>query len=114
MAKTKISCVPKKSVKNISTLRIKKDAYIIEYSPTQELLDEKLIRDALWECLKNNDPDGVIEVLSAYFEAANKKALCHKTTIARSTLYHNLKEKNPTLKTLAKLISAVSYNGSCR
>jgi DNA-binding phage protein len=114
MAKTKTSCVPKKSAKNISNLRIKKGVDIIAYSPTQELLNEKLIRDALWECLKNNDPDGVIDVLSAYFEAANKNMLCQKTTIARSTLYHSLKEKNPTLKTLAKLISVSSHSGAQR
>jgi DNA-binding phage protein len=72
----------------------------------QELLDENLIKNAIWECLKNNDSDGVIKILDAYFEAVNKEYLCQKISLARSTLYYNLKEKNPTLKTLAKLVSA--------
>ena len=109
MVKVKTSRVQKKSVKSTLKSRIKKSVDIIAYSPTQELLDEKLISNAIWECLKNNDPDGVIQVLDAYFEAANKESLCRKATLARSTLYHSLKEKNPTLKTLAKLISAVHY-----
>jgi DNA-binding phage protein len=99
--------VQKKSVRNIPNLKIKKNTKVIEYSPTQELLDETLIRNAIWECLKNNDSSGVMKVLDAYLETTSKESLCQKHSLARSTLYHSLKEKNPTLKTLAKLVSAV-------
>lgn len=87
-------------------MKIKKNASVTAYSPTQELLDENLIRNAIWECLKNNDAKGVMKILDAYLEAVNKEALCQEISLARSTFYHSLREKNPTLKTLAKLISA--------
>jgi len=87
--------------------RIKRNLDLIGYSPTEELLDETLIRNAIWECLKNNDSVGVMEVLDSYLEALSKDALCERMEIARSTLYHSLRVKNPTLKTLAKLVSAV-------
>jgi DNA-binding phage protein len=110
MAKTKTSCVQKKSVKTTPKLRLKKGVKIVDYSPTQELLDETLIRNAIWECLIKNDSAGVIKVLEAYFEAVSKQPLCQKHSLARSTLYHSFKEKNPTLRTLAKLVSAVHAN----
>ncbi len=28
-----------------------------EYNPTKDLLNEQLIAKAVWECLKENDPD---------------------------------------------------------
>jgi DNA-binding phage protein len=107
MAKIKTLQVRKKSVKNTPKLKIKKNTCVAEYSPTQELLDETLIRNAVWECLKNNDTDGVMEVLDAHLGAVNKELTCKENSLARSTLYHSLKEKNPTLRTLAKLVSAV-------
>jgi DNA-binding phage protein len=88
-------------------LKIKKGAPVTAYSPTQELLDEEFISKSIWACLKNNDPEGVIEVINAHLEIASKVAVCQKMSLARSTLYHSLKAKNPTLKTLAKLVSAV-------
>jgi len=89
-------------------LKIKKNAKVFDYSPTQELFDENLIRNAIWECLVNNDSNGVMDVLDAYIEAiSNKEVLCKKMDLSRSTFYNSLKEKNPTLKTLAKLVSAV-------
>ncbi|MFA6527522.1 MAG: hypothetical protein WCT20_03815 [Candidatus Babeliales bacterium] len=106
MAKVKTLRVQKKSVKTTPKLKIKKSAEVTSYSPTQELLDETLIRDAIWECLQNNDSEGVVTILDAYLEATNKVALCKKHSLSRSTLYHSLKEKNPTLKVLAKLVSA--------
>ncbi|MFA6263167.1 MAG: hypothetical protein WCW33_01000 [Candidatus Babeliales bacterium] len=106
MVKAKTSRGQKESAKATPKLKIKKSANVIAYNPTQELLDETLIRNAIWECLKNNDAHGVMKVLDAYLEAANKEAVCQEMSLARSTLYHSLKEKNPTLKTLAKLVSA--------
>lgn len=39
-----------------STLKLKKNASVIPYSATEKLLDENFIVQAIWECLKNNDP----------------------------------------------------------
>ena len=107
MVKIKTSLVQKKSIKNTPKLRTKKAVTPKPYNPVQELLNETLIRDAIWECLQNDDSEGVIKVLKAHLEAVGKEALCRDASLARSTFYHSLKAKNPTLKTLAKLVSAV-------
>ena len=53
-------------------IKLKKNAQIIDYSPTKELLNEDFIEKAVWECLKNNDPEGVIEVIEAHLQESNK------------------------------------------
>jgi DNA-binding phage protein len=91
--------------KNKRILRLRKDAKVKECNPTKELLDEGLISRAIWECLKDGDPDGVSEVLEIYFYAVNKTRIAKEASIARSTVY-SLKGGNPTIKTLAKLVHA--------
>lgn len=61
------------------------------------------------EYLKNNDPEGVIEVISTYLNAIEKTHFAKKANIPKSTLYHSLKSKNPTIKTLAKIIHASTF-----
>lgn len=104
MVKTKISSLRKKSSENMSNLRLKKGIKLTKHDPFKALLDEKLIAQAFWEYLKKNDPEGAMEVLSAHLNALNKVHLAKEAEIPRSTLYHSLKSKNPTLKTVAKLI----------
>jgi DNA-binding phage protein len=109
MDKKRTSPKQKKSLKNTAnktTLKLKKNATASEYDPMQELLDENLIGIAIWNCLKNNDPEGAMEVIEIHLEAVNKVQQAQKANIARSTMYHSLKGKNPTIKTLAKLIHA--------
>jgi probable addiction module antidote protein len=77
-----------------------------EYDPTKDLLDEQLIAKAVWECLKENDPEGVIEILEAHFSAKNKSQIAIEHDLPRTTIYHAFKSKNPTLHTLAKLVCA--------
>jgi probable addiction module antidote protein len=79
-----------------------------EYDPLKELLNEKLIAKAVWECLKDNDPDGVIEILEAHLRAKNKSKLARDHDLSRTTLYHTFRSKNPTLHTLAKLVHATA------
>lgn len=40
-----------------------------EYNPTEDLLDEQLIANAILECLNENDLDGVIDILEAHLSA---------------------------------------------
>lgn len=87
-------------------MKLRDNTGIRESNPREELLHEELIGHAIWECLKNGDSEGVIEVIQIYLEAANKTQIAKKTSMARSTMYHTLKSKNPTVKTLAKLIHA--------
>ena len=95
----------KKLTTSGSSTRLKKKPR--GYDPMKDLLDEKLIAKAIWECLKQNDPDGVIEILEAHLSAKNKSALAREHDLPRTTVYHSFKNRNPTLHTLAKLIHAI-------
>lgn len=109
MVKAKTLKTRKKSSTSIKkNKKLKVHSKLIPYSPTEEILDEKLMGAAIVECLQNNDPEGVIEIISTYLEVLNKVKLARKTDIPRSTLYHSLKHKNPTIKTLARLVHAAS------
>jgi hypothetical protein len=59
----------------------------IDPDSIEYLLNEELIAQSIWSCLKDNDRKGVIEVLEAYLEI-------------------KIKSKNPTLSTLAKIVHA--------
>ena len=83
-------------------LKLKTDSDLIEYSPTQELLDEEFIALAIWECLKNNDPEGVVEVIQAHLSAVNKVRAAKEILLPRSSMYNALKGKNPTVKTFER------------
>lgn len=113
MAKTKTSRKQKTSSKNILTLRADAPP-LIPYSPTEEILNGDLIGKVILECLKNNDPDGVMDALSLYLNTVVKVKAIEHSLIPRSTLYHSLKSRNPTIKTLAKLFSLGTINESRR
>jgi len=110
MGKTKISVRRKTSTKSIQRRKapcaIKTGMGIDSYNPTEALLDEERIGRAIWECLKNGDSEGVIEVIQIHLEAYNKIQLTREAHLPKTTLYHSLRSKNPTIKTLAKLVHA--------
>lgn len=102
MAKVKISRNQKESSKNIPKRKIKTGAPVIPWNPEERLGNEDFIGKAILECLLNNDPEGVMEIVEIYIRAQNKRKLAQEANISRATMYHNLKAKNPTIKTLAK------------
>jgi DNA-binding phage protein len=86
-------------------MKLKKGAKVREINPTEELLNEDLISRAIWECLKEGDSEGFIEVIAIYLSAVNKTRIAKKASVARSTVY-SFKGGNPTVKTLAKVVHA--------
>ena len=76
------------------------------YDPTKSLLDEGLISRAIWECLKEGDSEGVIEMIQIHLNAVNKTRAAKGADLPKTTLYHSFKNKNPTIRTLAKLVHA--------
>jgi DNA-binding phage protein len=108
MAKTKTLIKQKESSKNIRRVKLKPQAGLTPYSPTQEILKGDVIGRAILECLRNNDPEGVIEVISIYLNALNRVQISKKAKLSRSTLYYSFKHKNPTIKTLARIMSVES------
>jgi len=85
-------------------MRLRESSSLRESDPTTELLNEELISRALWECLKEGDSKGFMEIIEIYIAAYNKAHVAKKASIARSTLYHL--GVNPTVKTLAKVVHA--------
>lgn len=78
-----------------------------EENPRDWLLDSHNIGNAIMECLMENNPEGVMEVISMYLRALNKEKFRQKSDIGKSTYYYLMKNKNPTIKTLAKLVHAM-------
>lgn len=103
MANKKISTKQKRISEN-TIVKLKKDAHLIPYSPTQELLDENLIGKAVLECLENNDPEGAIEVINIHVRTINRVKKNKKTT-SRSML-HSFQKSSTLAKMMAKLIHA--------
>jgi DNA-binding phage protein len=83
---------------------------VTEFSPTTKLLNKELIGTAIMECLIENDPNGVMEIIEGHLEAMNKSKFLKDADVPRSTMYQLLKKKNPTIKTLAKIVHAAHKN----
>lgn len=88
-------------------LKIKKNAKITKFDP-DKCLTTDFIGSAIMECLLNNDPDGIVELLAIYLDEKNKVKLLKEADVSRSTLYQALKHRNPTIKTLAKIVSTAA------
>jgi hypothetical protein len=53
-------------------LRLKDDACVREINPTEEILNEDLLGQAVEECLKDEDFEELIEVIEIYLKASKK------------------------------------------
>jgi len=89
-----------------SNVTIGKDVSVIEVDPIANLLDPALIGSAIMQCLIENDPEGVMEIIKDHLYALNKSKFLREADVPRSTMYQLLKRKNPTIKTLAKIMHA--------
>lgn len=78
-------------------------------APLKYLTDKNQISLAVFECLLNNDPEGAMEMIDIYLEALNKAKLRRQTKLPKSTMYSALKHRNPTIKTLAKIMYSSSH-----
>jgi len=107
MDKTKIS--PKQEKSSPKKLKIKNWKGITKYNPEETLLDENLIANAIFECLKENDTEALMEIIEGYLSALNRSKLSREKKIPRSTIYHTLRRRNPTIRTLAKIVNAATH-----
>lgn len=88
--------------------KLKKDVNVKAVSSSRRLKDQEVVFRALWQCLVEQDLESFKEVLRGHLEAANKQQLSKKAKTSRRTLYRILSnEGNPTLKSIAKVISAI-------
>lgn len=111
MDKTKTSRKRRTSSLNMSKekheLRLKKDVRLKKFDPNR-FLTADFIGSAIMECLLNNDPEGIVELLAIYLDEYNKVEFLKEAHVSRSTAYQVLKHKNPTIKTLAKIVSTAA------
>ena len=104
MVKKRISDRRRKSLEKSRNSGLSKIEGLSRFSPIDDLVDPKSTALAILECLQNNDPEGVMEMISIYLNALNKTRLRKRTNLPKSTLYSSLKHRNPTIKTLAKIM----------
>ncbi len=88
---------------------LREDVNITEVDPIASLLDPDLIGSAIMQCLIENDPEGVMEIIEDHLYALNKSKFLREADVPRSTMYQLLKRKNPTIKTLAKIMYATHH-----
>ena len=105
MGRRKTSIKRKQSSENLSKVNLNHPS-LREVDPLKELIDPDFTARGILECLMNNDPKGVMEIVESYLSALNKYELQRKSKLPRSTTYSALKHKNPTIKTLAKIMGA--------
>lgn len=74
-----------------------------KHDPLKTLTNEKIVAQAFWECLRDNDLKGAAEIIAMHLNALNKSRLAQEETspVQRSITAF---ETDPTLKTVAKLI----------
>jgi DNA-binding phage protein len=101
----------KAAIRNKETAKVtlREDANITEVDPIANLLDPNLIGSAIMQCLIENDPEGVMEIIKDHLYALNKSKFLREADVPRSTMYQLLKRKNPTIKTLAKIMYATHH-----
>lgn len=104
MDKTKTSKKHQTYLENLAKVDLNKAKGLKRVNPFKELVDADKTAMAVFEYLLNNDPEGAMEMIEIYLEALNKSKLRKQTRLAKSTLYSALKHKNPTIKTLAKIM----------
>lgn len=88
---------------------LRENANLKEYDPMKNLLDTNKMGAAIMECLLENDTEGVLEIIEGYLYAINKTQFLKEAKIPRSTAYNVFKRRNPTIKTLAKIMHASAH-----
>lgn len=70
-----------------SKTKLKDDERLIirEHDPFKFLLNEENLARAIRECLDNNDPEGLIEVIEIYLDALEKSKFLKNADIPRAT-----------------------------
>lgn len=89
-------------------LRLKKGVKTTRFNP-DKYLSADFIGAAIMECLLNNDPEGIVELVQIYLEEHNKAEFLKEAGVSRSTAYQAFRHKNPTIKTLAKIVSTAAH-----
>jgi DNA-binding phage protein len=107
MGKTKTSQEQEKS--SPRKLKLKSREGIRIHHPEKTLMDEKLVSESILQCLKENDTEALMEILEGYLSVLNRSKFSRESNVPRRTLYHALRKRNPTIKTLGKIFYAACH-----
>ena len=100
------------SSEKLAKINLDKVEGISKANPLKELVDAKQTALSILECLQNNDPEGVMEMITIYLDALNKAKLRKNSKLPKSTMYSALKHKNPTIRTLAKMMYEATHQAA--
>ncbi|MCC6127815.1 MAG: hypothetical protein IT584_01260 [Chlamydiae bacterium] len=78
---------------------------IKEFDSSRKLRDEKFIGIAIMQCLVANDPEGVLKILEGHIGSMSKSLKA-----PTATMHELFKSKNPSIKTLAKIVHEAHQN----
>ena len=81
----------------METVKLKEGVKLKKLEPLKRLLDPKFV------------PKGAMEVLETYVWAQNRQRFARLAKTSRSTLYNAFEAKNPTIKTIAKVVHTAAY-----
>ena len=95
--------------KHRTELRLEDFENVKRIHPIKELANKKQTALAVFECLMNNDPEGAMEMIEMYLDAVNKTRIMKEKNLPKSTMYSLFKHRNPTIRTLAKIMSSASH-----
>lgn len=70
--------------------------------------DNSKVVAGIWKGLTENNTDLILESLNEYLNMINKTEFLKDSGISNRTLFHALKTKNPTIKTLCKIVSQIA------
>jgi len=108
MDKAKTSNKHQKYLENLAKLNLDKIPGLRRSHPLKDLTDSKKISLAVFECLLNNDPEGAMEMIEIYLHSLNKSKMLKDKKMPKSTMYSAIRHRNPTIKTLAKIMNSFS------
>lgn len=109
MDKTKTSKKHQIYLEKLANSDLRKIKGLKKSNVLKELSNPNQTAAAVFECLINNDSEGAMEMIILYLEALNKTKMRKTINLHKSTMYSALKHRNPTLKTLAKIMYATTH-----
>jgi probable addiction module antidote protein len=110
MAKTKTSKKQKAfSINDMHEVKLKRGVKTKSFDAAAVMRDSRLVFDALVDCLREGDSEAFKEVLRAHYDAINTSVALRQVGLSKRTFYNALsKSGNPSLETIAKMISAIA------
>lgn len=96
----------KKLLESEKNLVLRESSDLEEYDPVTNLLDMNKMGAAIMQCFIEDDTEGVLEIIENYLYAQNKTQFLKNAKVPRSTAYNFFRRRNPTIKTLAKILHA--------